>query len=105
MKHSLNSELVTVSSCYGSGSRTYFGEGLVGLVWAFLRAGSRNVVGALWEVSDSSTPQFMDDFYGNLIRGESPDSALRSAKLAMIHRGGIYRKPFYWASFQLYVGG
>ncbi len=44
----LRAELVTISACYGSGSRAYSGEGLVCLSWAFLRAGAHNVIGALW---------------------------------------------------------
>jgi tetratricopeptide (TPR) repeat protein len=100
----LQADLVTISSCYGSGTRSYAGEGLVGLTWAFLRAGSHNVVGALWEVSDVSTPRLMNDLYDGLARGENPATALRSAKLAMIRGGGVFRKPFYWAPFQLYAG-
>jgi CHAT domain-containing protein len=100
----LHADLVTISACYGSGIESYSGEGLVGLAWAFLRAGSHNVVGALWEVSDASTPLLMGDFYDGLVGGSSPAVALRSAKLNMLHQGGIFRKPFYWASFQLYTG-
>ncbi len=100
----LNADLVTISSCYGSGIQSYSGEGLVGLTWAFLRAGSHNVIGALWEVSDVSTPRLMNDLYDGLAHGDSPATALRSAKLAMIRDGGVFRKPFYWAPFQLYVG-
>lgn len=100
----LNADLVTISSCYGSGVEAYSGEGLVGLSWAFLRAGSHNVVGALWEVSDASTPTLMNDLYDGLASGASPSNALRAAKLAMMRRGGVFRKPFYWASFQLYAG-
>ena len=59
----LHAELVTISACYGAGTRTYTGEGLVGLSWAFLRAGAHNVVAALWEVNDISTPQLMDAMY------------------------------------------
>ena len=40
MRDPLHARLVTISSCYGSGLRAYAGEGLVGLSWAFLRAGS-----------------------------------------------------------------
>ncbi len=101
--HSLHAQLVTVSTCYGAGSRAYSGEGLVGLSWAFLRAGAHNVIGALWEVSDVSTPQLMDEFYGELEKGKAPDTALRNAKLALLHSNS-YRKPFYWAPFQLYTG-
>jgi CHAT domain-containing protein/tetratricopeptide (TPR) repeat protein len=100
----LNADLVTISSCYGSGIRSYSGEGLVGLTWAFLHAGSHNVIGALWEVSDASTPRLMSDLYDGLAHGAKPASALRAAKLAMIHRTDVFRKPYYWASFQIYAG-
>jgi CHAT domain-containing protein/tetratricopeptide (TPR) repeat protein len=104
LTQNLNADLVTVSACNGSGVRNYSGEGLVGLAWAFLRAGSHHVIGALWEVSDVSTPILMDHLYSELARGSQPDAALRSAKLAMIHSGGVFRKPLYWAPFQLYSG-
>jgi CHAT domain-containing protein/Tfp pilus assembly protein PilF len=102
--HPLHAELVTISTCYGAGTRSYAGEGLVGLSWAFLRAGAHNVIGALWEVSDTSTPRLMDQLYNELKKGRSPETALRSAKLSLLHSDGIFRKPFYWAPFQLYVG-
>ena len=101
----LHADLVTISSCYGSGVRSYSGEGLVGLTWAFLHAGSHNVIGALWEVNDTSTPRLMSDLYDGLAHGSSPRRVhLRAAKLAMIHRSDVFRKPYYWGSFQLYAG-
>lgn len=100
----LHAELVIISTCYGAGSRAYTGEGLVGLSWAFLRAGAHNVIGALWDVSDTSTPLLMDQLYGELKQGQSPEAALRSAKLSLLHSDGVFRKPFYWAPFQLYTG-
>jgi CHAT domain-containing protein len=100
----LHARLVTISTCYGSGSRQYAGEGLIGLSWAFLRAGSHYVIGALWQVNDSSTPQLIDRLYNGLAGGLSPDLALRDAKLSMIHSRNIHRKPLYWATFQLYGG-
>jgi CHAT domain-containing protein len=102
--HPLHAELVTISTCYGAGSRAYSGEGLVGLSWAFLRAGAHNVIGALWEVSDVSTPQLMDELYRQLAKGETPDTALRNAKLKLLRSSNAFRKPFYWAPFQLYTG-
>jgi CHAT domain-containing protein len=104
VRHPLHARLVTISSCYGSGLRAYAGEELVGLSWAFLRAGAHNVIGALWEVNDASTPQLMDRMYGGLEKGRKPDEALRTAKLAMMHSEGVTRKPMYWAAFQLYAG-
>src|ERR1700742_1551942 len=104
MRAPLRARLVTISACYGSGLRAYAGEGLVGLSWAFLRSGAHNVIGALWEVSDNSTPQLMDRFYGSLQKGQHPAEALREAKLEMLHSQGTFRRPYYWAPFQLYTG-
>lgn len=103
MQHSIDARLVTISACYGSGTRVYAGEGLVGLSWAFLRAGAHSAIGALWEVSDNSTPQLMDTLYHGLEEGQSPAAALRQAKLAMLHSSSSFRKPFYWAPFQIYT--
>ncbi len=100
----LHAELVTISACYGAGTRAYTGEGLVGLSWAFLRAGAHNVVAALWEVNDASTPQLMDAMYSRLRNGADPAEALHSAKLVMLHSQGVYRRPFYWGAFQCYTG-
>jgi CHAT domain-containing protein len=107
VQHRLNANLVTISACNGAGTRAYSGEGLVGLSWAFLRAGAHNVIGALWEVSDASTPQLMDAFYRELFEGRNPATALRNAKLTLLHSrdpDSVFRKPFYWAPFQLYAG-
>jgi len=104
IQHPLHADLVTISTCYGAGARAYTGEGMVGLSWAFLRAGAHNVIGALWEVSDASTPRLMDELYGELRKGKSPEAALRFAKLSLLHSDGVFRRPFYWAPFQLYTG-
>lgn len=100
----LHAYLVTVSACDGIGKRSYAGEGLVGLSWAFLRAGAHNVIASLWEVNDDSTPKLMDELYKGLKAGQDPATALRNAKLSLVRSEGTFRKPFYWAPFQLYVG-
>jgi len=86
-----------------AGERAYSGEGLVGLSWAFLRAGAHHVVAALWEATDASTERLMDKFYDELDKGARPDAALRAAKLSLL-RGSGFHNPFYWAPFQLYAG-
>jgi len=103
VQHRLRADLVTISACYGAGERAYSGEGLVGLAWAFLRAGAHNVIAGLWEVTDASTEQLMDRFYDEMDKGASPDAALRAAKLSLLH-GSDFHNPFYWAPFQLYTG-
>ena len=104
IQHPLHADLVTISSCYGAGTRAYSGEGLVGLSWAFLRAGAHNVIGALWDVSDASTPRLMDEMYAAIEKGKPPEEALRIAKLSLLHSSDSFRRPFYWAPFQFYTG-
>jgi CHAT domain-containing protein/Tfp pilus assembly protein PilF len=98
----LAAELVTVSSCNSAGRRSYAGEGLVGLAWAFMRAGAHRVVAAQWEVSDSATPQIMDRMYAAIGSGLEPAAALRQAKLALLRSNSVYERPFYWAPFVVY---
>jgi CHAT domain-containing protein len=95
----LHAKLVTISSCHGAGTRAYAGEGLVGLGWAFLRAGADNVIAALWEVNDAATPELMDRFYAGLARNDDPATALRDAKLFLLRKG---TRPLFWAPFLLY---
>lgn len=104
LKQPLQARLVTISSCHGAGTRAYTGEGLVGLAWAFLRAGSSNVIAALWEVNDSAAPGLMNDAYREIAAGRDPATALREAKLKLVRSKSAYAKPFYWAPFVLYAG-
>lgn len=103
-KQRLTADLVTISACYGSGTRTYAGEGIVGLAWAFLLAGAHNVVASLWEANDYYTAQLMDRMYERLKAGDDPAHALRTAKLTLLHSQYICRNPRYWGAFQLYTG-
>lgn len=101
----LNAELVTLSTCRSAGARTFSGEGLVGLSWAFLSAGGKRVIGGLWPVEDASTAELMTDLYRRIASGAEPVAALRQAKLALLHSDTAYRKPYYWAPFVVYVSG
>jgi CHAT domain-containing protein len=62
------------------------------------------VIGALWEVSDASAPRLMDALYQGLQDGLPPSTALRQAKLKLLHASPEFRRPFFWGSFQLYTG-
>jgi len=99
----LNAQLVTISACRSAGARAYSGEGLVGFTWAFLQAGARNVIAGLWDVSDRSTSELMANLYSQMDRGLGPAESLRGAKLALLRSTGPYRKPYYWAPFQLFT--
>jgi CHAT domain-containing protein/Tfp pilus assembly protein PilF len=103
MRRPIDARLVTIAACSASGTRAYAGEGLVGLSWAFLRAGAQSVIGALWEVSDDSSPRLMNTLYQGLEDGQTPAVALRVAKLTMLHSESRFRVPFFWAPFQIYT--
>jgi CHAT domain-containing protein len=91
--------LVTLSACTAAGAKAFRGEGLVGFAWAFLGAGSENVVASLWEVDDASTPQLMAQMYRQLQLGKTPGEALREAKLALLRSGTALQKPYFWGAF------
>lgn len=99
----LSAELVTLSACRSAGGRAFAGEGLVGLSWAFLSAGARNVIGGLWPVEDASTAELMTRLYRELVAGAEPAVALRRAKLELLRSDTAYRKPYYWAPFVTYT--
>jgi CHAT domain-containing protein/Tfp pilus assembly protein PilF len=99
----LEADLVTLSACRSAGSRTYAGEGLVGLAWAFLSAGAANVVAGLWNVEDSSTADLMGELYRGLREGRDPAESLRAAKLGFLRSETAHRKPYYWAPFMTYA--
>lgn len=99
----LTAEVVTLSACQTAGSRTYYGEGLVGFSWAFLSTGARNVVAGLWPVDDRATAGLMKRFYQSIAAGRPPAVALRQAKLDLMASGAIYRKPRYWAAFETFT--
>jgi CHAT domain-containing protein len=100
----IHASLVTISGCRSAGTHAYAGEGLLGFAWAFLNAGARAVIAGLWDVSDSSTGQLMDKLYAGIAAGEDPVAALRAAKLSLLNGPAAFRKPFYWAPFQVYLG-
>ncbi len=98
----IRARLVTISACRSASGRVYSGEGLVGFTWAFLRAGAQNVVAGLWDVNDASTARLMDSLYAEIAAGRTPADALRDAKLALVRSDSAWRKPYYWAPFQIF---
>jgi CHAT domain-containing protein/tetratricopeptide (TPR) repeat protein len=72
--------LVTLSSCESGAGTPVSGEGLLGLRRAFSLAGVREIVVALWPVSDDSTPGFMERFYQLALSSDRPAQALWQAQ-------------------------
>ena len=103
LKTPVNANLVTISACRSAGARTYAGEGLVGLAWAFMQSGAREVVAGLWKVNDYASPKLMEQMYAGIAAGKTPAAALRDAKLGLI-REGKFADPYYWGALQLFLG-
>ena len=104
----LKASLVTLSACNTALGSTYFGDSapgdeIVGLTRAFLYAGSRAVLAALWEVSDRASLDVMRLFYAGLADQQMAE-ALSHAQRSIATGGGRYSHPYYWAAFVL-IGG
>ncbi len=75
---------VVLSACSSALGEQMTGEGVVGLTRAFLYAGARSVVAALWEVSGAATSRFMGEYYTALRSGSGRARALAQAKRSLI---------------------
>lgn len=95
----LRARLVVLSCCYSAQGKVK-AEGAVGIARAFLAAGARCVLVALWEIDDEATLEFMKSFYGHLVVGKTASVALNQAmkKLKESHEFGDVK---HWAAFQL----
>jgi CHAT domain-containing protein len=102
----LRSDLVTLSACDTALGSGYFaemptGDDFVGMTRAFLSAGSRSVLAALWPVDDRASVTLMRRFYGRL----NTTTGDRTAAGALAHvqrelrRSGDLGHPYYWAEY------
>jgi CHAT domain-containing protein/tetratricopeptide (TPR) repeat protein len=100
MDLSTTASIVVLSACDTARGKDEAGEGVIGLSWAFLAAGSRAIVATKWKAQSQSTARFMIDFHRRMEQGESPERALRKAQVSLM-RDPRYLDPFYWAPFML----
>ncbi len=105
---SLGADLVVLSACETGGGRFRYGEGQVGLSWAFLVAGARTAVVSQWKVDEASTSQLMTAFHRAMLApGRSPLTA-RALALQQAARQlsrSRFSHPFYWAAFTMIGDG
>jgi len=98
----LNADLVVLSACQTGVGKEIKGEGMMGLMRAFMYAGTPSVVVSLWNVNDRSAADLMVRFYRHLWKPGSEKlnkaEALRKAQLEVI---GMGSKPYHWAPFIL----
>lgn len=101
----LDADLAVLSACETGNGRISPGEGVIGMSWAFLVAGTRSVVVSQWRVNSASTSRLMKSFYQGLAiqndaNSQNKSQALREASLRLL-RNRRYHHPFYWAGFVL----
>jgi CHAT domain-containing protein len=98
----LNADLVVLSACQTGVGKEIKGEGMMGLMRAFMYAGTPSVVVSLWNVNDRSAADLMIRFYKHLWKPGSEKlnkaESLRKAQLEVISLGS---KPYHWAPFIL----
>lgn len=98
----VNADLVVLSACETALGRMLRGEGITGLVHAFLRGGARTVVASKWRVDDVATEELMSEFYRRLLaEGEDPATALRLSQIKLFRRKRT-RAPFFWGAFEVH---
>src|SRR5262249_41559683 len=90
--------LVVMSTCQSAIGSYDRGEGTVGLVRAFIKAGVPTVVATMWPVESEVTEELMVRFHEER-RGASRGvaDALRRAQLETAS-GGNFSHPYYWAA-------
>ncbi|MGQ9658145.1 MAG: CHAT domain-containing protein [Fimbriimonadales bacterium] len=93
----LNAELAVLSAC-ATAQGTATADGLLGLGWAFLFAGCRNVVATLWKLPDAGVDLWMDAFYKQYRSNRSAANALRHACLRLL-KHPRYAHPRYWSAW------
>ncbi len=92
--------LVVLSACQTALGERSQGDEIVGLIRAFLYAGSPAVMATLWNVDDEVSALLMEHFYRRLLEGMPAAEALRQAQLEMLRRQAT-KAPYYWAGFSL----
>jgi CHAT domain-containing protein/tetratricopeptide (TPR) repeat protein len=99
----LHAELVVLSACDTARGPILGGEGMVGLSWAVLAAGSPRAIATQWSVGSASAARLMIAFHRRLAKQSSVQNvslALRAAQLEILRRP-MYAHPYYWAGFIL----
>ena len=92
--------LATLSACQTAlGDKGKVDE-ISGLAQQFEIQGAAAVIASLWEVNDTSTADFMIEFYSRLKQGISRVEALQAAQLKLLSSPDK-QHPYYWAPFIL----
>jgi len=101
----LDAKIVILSACETGLGKPKVGEGMVGLVRAFMVAGASGVGVSLWRIDDEATSFFMEKLYRKTLEeGKQFREAYKEVK--EVFRSGAlgfgYIRPYYWAPYIIY---
>jgi hypothetical protein len=96
----LRADLVVLSACDAGISARLAGDERVGVTHAFLHAGARAVIGALWSVDDVASAALMEGFHERRARHGDAALALAEAQAAT-RRRAEWSDLYYWAGFAI----
>jgi CHAT domain-containing protein len=80
----LKADLIVLSTCGAGRNRNDGRQQEESMPGVFFAAGARNVLSALWNVTDKLAKEFMLDFYRQWLSGKTYSEALREVKLQWI---------------------
>ena len=99
----LQADLVALAACESAANVIATGDEPLGLIPAFLYAGTNTVLATLWKVQQKAAALTMQLFYDRLLDSQNSvhkAEALRQAMLAVRATPG-FESPYYWAPFVL----
>lgn len=99
----LQADLVALAACESAANVIATGDEPLGLIPAFLYAGTNSVLATLWKVQQKAAALTMQLFYDRLLDSQNvvhKAEALRQAMLTVRETPG-FESPYYWAPFIL----
>ncbi|MFK7748723.1 MAG: CHAT domain-containing protein [Kordia sp.] len=97
------SELVVLSACKTSDGELKKGEGVMSLARGFFNAGAKSVISSLWNINEKASSEIIQEFYKNIVAGDTKSEALQKAKLSYIqnNKNTSEASPYYWSALTL----
>jgi CHAT domain-containing protein len=94
--------MVLLSACETGLGIVKRGDGMVGMVRAFLLAGSEYMGVSLWKISDKATLEFMTRLYTKVTKKRIPFKEAYYLVKNEFRQHDEWEHPKYWSAFVLY---
>lgn len=96
----ISADLIVLNACASANIRGRIGINWVSCADCFMKAGARNVLCTLWNVTDRLAERFMVEFYRYYLAGMTFSKALQQVKVGMINAPST-SLPVNWAAYVL----